>query len=269
MRRAPLTRPQERALWEAVVSDSELGSAVIGSGGARWRRMRGRSRISGTWRRACGATPQRPTRAVFVSWASEYQRRVGAARATDQARLPDIVRDYIEVGRCCSARRSVVLAGFDETTPQQQTALRRAGQRAARSANGFEPMQHQGDAAARGVPGRRTTKMRGWPIGSRRDLRPIPPLASELSCRQLASRRRPLMAALDAALVPDRLLAPTSARPYTVSLGGALSDVALVAFFLRSTRLALVDVEFEQASADVALALLHRRIRRAPRARPG
>ncbi len=66
---------------------------------------------------------------------------------------------------------------------------------------------------------------------------------------QLASRRRSLTAALDAVLAPDRLLAPASARPYTVSLGGALSDVALIAFFLRSIRLALGSVPFEDASA--------------------
>ena len=66
---------------------------------------------------------------------------------------------------------------------------------------------------------------------------------------QLAARRRSLAATLDATLVPDRLLSPASARPYTVSLGGALSEVALIAFFLRSLRLLIGSVPFEEASA--------------------
>ncbi len=66
----------------------------------------------------------------------------------------------------------------------------------------------------------------------------------------LAARRRAVARALDAALMPDALLAPPDrARPYTVSLGGSLADTPLVATALRGLRLAIEDLEFSEASA--------------------
>ncbi len=241
----PLTATQERALWEAVLRDSDLGmlSSAAGAGLAAnaWA-LAHQWNVAAQVRRYTAVADTR----VFISWAGEYYRRVELARATDHARLPDIVRDYVDAGTIAAPPR-VVLAGFDETTPQQQQlfdALVSRGTLCER----FEPMQHAAKPrrAACLDEHDENERMADW-VAAR--LAVDPGVRIGIVVPQLASRRRSLTAALDAVLAPDRLLAPASARPYTVSLGGALSDVALIAFFLGSLRLALGSVPFEDASA--------------------
>ena len=242
---APLTAAQERALWEAVVSDSELGMLSSGAGAAlaadTWA-LAHQWDVASRVRRYTAVADTR----VFVNWAGEYQRRVEAAHATDQARLPDIVRECVDAGAIAGPPR-LLLAGFDETTPQQQQlfdALITRGTLCER----FELAPHAATPrrAACLDEHDENEKVADW-VAARLVARPRARIG--IVVPQLGSRRRSLTAALDAALVPDRLLAPTGARPYTVSLGGTLSEVALVAFFLRSIRLALGRVPFEEASA--------------------
>ncbi|HVE89183.1 MAG TPA: PD-(D/E)XK nuclease family protein [Burkholderiaceae bacterium] len=241
----PLTSVQERALWEAVVSDSELGVLSSAAGAAlaadAWS-LAHQWNVAARVRRYTAVADTR----VFVNWAADYHRRVDAMRATDQARLPDVVRDYVEAGTI-AAPSHLLLAGFDETTPQQQQLLDALVTRGT-VCERYEPARH--DATPLRAPcldeRDENEKVADW-VAAR--------LAANARTRigivvpQLAARRRLLTATLDAALVPDRPLTPAGARPYTVSLGGALSDVALIAFFLRSLRLALGSVSFEHASA--------------------
>lgn len=242
---APLTAAQERALWEAVVSDSELGTLSSAAGAAlaadAWA-------IAHQWNVASRVkhyTSVADTR-VFTRWAGDYQRRGEAARATDQARLPDIVREYVEAGKI-PAPGQVLLAGFEDTTPQQQRLFEVLAVRGTVCEH-FEPVQY--DTTPRRAPcldeEDEHQKVADWVVAR---LTAKPDARIGIVVPQLGLRRRALTAALDAALIPDRLLAPTSARPYTVSLGGPLSEVDLVAFFLRMIRFAVVRVPFEEASA--------------------
>src|SRR5918993_2800935 len=242
---APLTTAQEHGLWEAVVSDSNLGmlSPTVGAALAAdaWA-LAHQCNVASSVRRYTAVADTR----VFVKWSDEYLRRAEAALATDQARLPDIVREYVEAGTIPTPGR-VLLAGFDETTPQQQRlfdALVRRGTACDR----FEPLQHHRppQRAACLDSHDEHEKVADWAAAR---IAANPRARIGIVVPQLDSRRRSLKAALDAALVPDRPLASASARPYTISLGGPLSEVALVAFFLRSIRLTLVRVPFEEASA--------------------
>ncbi len=242
---SPLTAAQERALWEAVVRDSELGRLSAEAGAAlaaeTWA-LAHQWNVASRVRRYTAVADTR----VFVNWAGEYHRRVEAAHATDQARLPDIVREYLDAGTISGPPR-LVLAGFDETTPQQQQlfdALVTRGTVCER----FEPIPHAATPRRAGCLDEHdeNERMADW-VAVR--LAADPRTRIGVVVPQLGSRRRALTAALNAVLVPDRLLAPASARPYTVSLGGALADVALIAFFLRSIRLVLGTVSFEDASA--------------------
>ncbi len=241
----PLTAAQERALWEAVVSESDLGmlsSAAGASLAAHAWALAHQWNVASRVRRYTAVTDTR----VFVNWAGEYYRRVDAVRATDQARLPDIVREYVEAGTIASPSH-LVLAGFDETTPQQRHLFDAVVARGTLCER-FEPAQHSAKPR-RAVcldEHDENEKMADW-VAAR--LATDPRVSIGVVVPQLASRRRSLTAALDAVLVPDRCLARASVRPYTVSLGGALSDVALIAFFLRLLRLALGSVPFEDASA--------------------
>ena len=242
---APLTAAQERAVWEAVIRDSELGmlSAEAGASlAAETWALAHRWNVASRVRRYTAVADTR----VFVNWAGEYHRRVEAVPATDQARLPDIVCEHLDAGAISGPLR-LLLAGFDETTPQQQQLFDALVTRGT-VCEQLEPTPHAATPrrAACLDEHDENGKMADWVAVH---LAADPRARIGVVVPQLGSRRRALAAALDAALLPDRLLAPASARPYTVSLGGALSDVALIAFFLRSIRLALGTVPFEEASA--------------------
>ncbi len=192
---------------------------------------------------------------VFVKWAGEYHRRVDAAHATDQARLPDLVREYVEAGAIAVPPR-VLLAGFDETTPQQQQlfdALVARGTLCER----FEPAPNV--AAPRRAAcldeHDENEKVADW-VAAR--LATDPRARIGIVVPQLGSRRRALTAALDAALVPDRILAPASARPYTVSLGGALSEVAPHCIFSAFNSTGAWQRTVRGGECDAAFALLRR-----------
>jgi probable DNA repair protein len=241
----PLTLMQERALWESVVSNSEFGLLSSAAGAAlaadAWL-LAQQWNVAARVRRYTAVADTR----VFVNWAAEYQRRVDAMQATDQARLPDVVRERVEAG-IVGAPSHLLLAGFEEITPQQQQFLDALITRGT-VCERYEPARH--DATPLRAPcldeRDENEKMADW-VATR--LAANPGARIGIVVPQLGSRRRSLAATLDAALVPDRLLTPTSARPYTISLGGALSEVPLIAFFLRSLRLALGSVSFEHASA--------------------
>jgi len=243
--RVPLSRVQERVLWEAVIADSGVGllspSVAAPLAANAWMRAH-------EWNIAARVpryTAVADTR-VFSAWADEYQRRVGAMRATDVARLPDVVRSYVESG-AIPAPEQLVLAGFDHTTAQQQRlfdALKACGT----VCKQFEPPRHDATPVRANCLDARdeNEKMADW-VAAR--LAANPDACIGVVVPDLMARRRTLMASLDAALMPGRVLAPTSARPYTVSLGGSLSDVSLVAFYLRVLRLPLASTEYEEASA--------------------
>jgi ATP-dependent helicase/nuclease subunit B len=243
--RTPLTPAQERSLWEAVVSDSELGlmsSAAAAALVANAWTLAHEWNVASRVRRYTSVADTR----VFVNWADEYQRRVAAAGATDLARLPDIVREHVDSG-AIAAPQHMVLAGFEETTVQQQRLFDALVARGALCER-FEPAQHDVKPLRASCLDERdeNEKMADW-VAAR--LAADPRARIGIVVPHLMSCRRSLAAALDSALMPDRLLAPASARPYTVSLGGALGDVPLVAFLLRLIRLTAVSVEFEEASA--------------------
>ena len=126
-------------MWEAVVGDSELGllssTAAAALAADAWT-LAHQWNLASRVRRYTSVADTR----VFVSWADEYQRRVGAAGATDLARLPDIVRDYVDSNAIAAPQR-VVLAGFDETTVQQQRLFDALVARGA-LCDRFEPAQH-------------------------------------------------------------------------------------------------------------------------------
>ena len=244
---APLTRPQERALWESVIADSDLtllAPATAAELAADAWTVAHQWNLTSRVRRYTSVTDTR----IFVTWANEYQRRVALSRATDLARLPDLVRESIESGAVATPP-SVVLAGFDEITAQQQSlfdALQTGGSQCDR----LEPIKYELKplrAICRDTHDE-SEKAADW-VAARLAANPTARIG--IVVPDLVSRRRQLIAALDSVLLPDQLLAPASARPYTVSLGGALSEVALIAFLLRLVRLALVDIEFEHASATL------------------
>ena len=244
---APLTPAQERALWESVVADGELAvlsfTATANLASNAWRQAHQWDIASRVRRYTAGAD----TRA-FVAWATEYQRRVDAIGAVDPAQLPDIVRGLICSG-AVSVPPMIVLAGFDEATAQQQQLIDALIARGT-SCERFEPKQHAAPALRAQCHDQHDEnfRMADW-VAAR--------LGENSNARigvvvpDLQMRRRSLASALDATLTPDRLLAPSGVRPYTISLGGSLADIPLVAFSLRALRVVVGDVSFDEVSALV------------------
>jgi probable DNA repair protein len=244
--RAPLTTPQETALWEAVVEASDVplaspaGAAQLAA--SAWS-LAHQWQIADRLRHYAMSEDSR----VFAGWAAEYARRAERLDATDQARLPDAVRALVSAGRM-PAPAEVLLAGFAELTPQQDALFQAL-------AAGGTRVQIHGDDRARADCSRleardareELERMADW-VAAR--LRANDAARIGIVVPDLGARRGAIARALDAALMPDALLAPSDRqRPYTVSLGGALADTPLVATALNALRLAVGEIDFMEASA--------------------
>ncbi|MGZ8981874.1 MAG: hypothetical protein ACXW2D_14085, partial [Burkholderiaceae bacterium] len=244
--RAPLTTAQETSLWETVVDASDVplasptGAAqlavVAWSLAHQWQ-------IADRFRHYAISEDTR----VFAGWAADYARRVERLDATDQARLPDMVRALVAAGGL-PAPAEVLLFGFAELTPQQDAFFQ------ALAASGTILEKH-GDVRSRGDCRRMeavTTReelerMADWVVAR---LRANEGARIGIVVPDIGARRGAIARALDAALMPNALLVPADRqRPYTVSLGGALADTPLVATALRALRLAAGETNFGEASA--------------------
>jgi probable DNA repair protein len=244
--RAPLAPAQEQALWDTVIDASDV---PLASPGAAAQLAAEAWLLAHQWRivdRLRHFALTEDTR-VFVDWAREYEARVERIGAIDQARLPDAVAKLAGDGRL-ALPAEVVLAGFDEPTPQQRALTD------ALAARGTRVGWHE----AVGTPGecRRLVaadvrdelgRMADW-VADR--------LAGDANARigivvpDLGRMRGSIARALDMALAPDALLArPDRPRPYTISLGASLADQPVVASALSVLRIAAGPVESEEASA--------------------
>ena len=243
--RAPLSGAQETALWEAVVEDSDVplasSSAAADLAAEAWA-------LAHQWQiadRVRHYALTEDTRA-FASWASAYERRVETIGAIDHARLPDAVRALLERGDL-RGPGEIVLAGFDEFTPQQ-SALLKALEAHGTLCGSLEEGSERGRRARAELGDARdeVERMADWVA---QHLRADPGARIGIVVPDLAARRRAITRALDAALEPDALLAPPDrVRPYSVSLGRSLADVPVVATALLVLRIASGDVPFAEAS---------------------
>jgi probable DNA repair protein len=244
--RAPLSTAQELALWEAVVEASDVplasptGAAELAA--QAWS-LAHQWQIADRFRHYALSEDAR----VFAGWAAEYERRVERLGATDQARLPDAVRGFVS-GGVLAVPAEVLTIGFAEPTPQQNAFFEVLAARGTH-VEAVADARAQGDCRRlEGVDARdEIERLADW-VAAR--LAANPEARIGIIVPDLGARRRAIARALDAVLMPGALLAPPDRlRPYTVSLGGSLADVPLVATALRALRLAVDAVDFAEASA--------------------
>ena len=244
--RVPLSAAQELALWEAVIDAS--GVALASPAGAAelaaeaWA-LAHRWQIADRIRHYALTEDTR----LFAGWAADYERRVERIGSTDQARLPDGVRVLVTEGRL-AAPAEVLLAGFDELTPQQDALFKAIAARGTQMERLVDERSRARCERVAAVDGRdELERMADWAAGR---LAANPHVRIGIVVPDLAARRRAITRALDAALMPGDLLAPPDRRrPYTVSLGGSLAATPLVAAALRALRLAVGAIDFAEASA--------------------
>jgi len=244
--RAPLAPAQELALWEAVVDASDV--PLASSAGAAQLAAEAWS-LAHHWQIADRLRHYALTEdaRLFAEWVAEYVRRVDRIGATDQARLPDVVRTLVGDGGL-AAPPEVLVTGFAEPTPQQAALFQMLADRGTR-------LEMLADARAGGDCRRfeaadareELERMADW-VAAR--LTAEPGARIGVVVPDLGARRRAVTRALDAALLPNALLAPPDRpRPYTVSLGAPLAEAPLVATALRALRLVVGDIDFAEASA--------------------
>ena len=113
---------QEQTLWEEVIraADSEpllQVPAAARSAHEAWQLLH-------AWKLSIPRSRESASEDVsaFARWAKAYGQRCTDGNWLDSARLPDAVRNAIAAGRL-SPPTSLILAGFDEFTPQQDALL--------------------------------------------------------------------------------------------------------------------------------------------------
>jgi len=118
--RVLLTPTQEMKLWEAVIADSAWNTALLQVPAAA-RTAQEAWRLLHEWRLPLPAEREalnEDTRA-FAGWAVNFDKRCDRGRWQDAARVPALLTRACERGRLEAPAR-LLLAGFDELTPQQQ-----------------------------------------------------------------------------------------------------------------------------------------------------
>jgi len=216
---------QELALWETIIRESEKSPLLQEPAAARdarsaWQLLHAfRLPLS-----RAGEFGNEDANA-FVRWAKAYQKRCVRDGLLDAATLPDAIGRAIGAG-WFEPPRQVLLAGFDELSPQQ-TAL-------------LDVMRAAGssiDVFSSGTGGRRVA--RATLIDARAEQRAAAAWARaalETGARRigivvpdLSSVRNALMRELDEVLAPEALFPGLDVvRPYNVSLGESLASVPLV-----------------------------------------
>ena len=236
-----LSEFQELTLWEEAIHAQDPESLLQVPAAARnaceaWTLLH-------AWHLAIARDQQNTSVdvAAFARWTKHYQQRCTHGNWLDSARLPDAVRRAFAAGRVAPPH-TLILAGFDELTPQQDELL------SVLRAGGTEVTQLSAIAQTASVA-------RVGHDDSRAEIRAAAAWArSALESGQsrigivvpdIAAQRATLVRLLDEALLPSALLPGANVvRPYNVSLGEPLSSWPVI-------HIALLILEFGTGSLPI------------------
>ena len=120
-----LSPEQEGLIWESVISRSPSGQELFSSRTAS-RLARQAWTLIQEWTIGRTTLSQSPTpeTEAFLTWAREFEDLLQTSNWLDQARLPDLVGDLFQSGQL-NPPTELILAGFDEFSPQQSSLLAR------------------------------------------------------------------------------------------------------------------------------------------------
>jgi probable DNA repair protein len=233
---------QELTLWEEVIraADSEPLLQVP----AAARSAREAWQLLHAWKLSIPRSQETTSEDVsaFARWAKVYGQRCTSGNWLDSARLPDAVRNAIAAGRL-TPPRSLIIAGFDELTPQQD-ALLNAVRAAGITVMPLVPGDQMASVARVGYDDRRA-EIHAAAAWARAALESgqtrIGVVVPDLSVQ-----RASVVRLFDEALLPAALLPGADVvRPYNVSLGEPLSAWPVI-------HAALLALEFGTGSLPVA-----------------
>jgi len=216
---------QEQTLWETIIRDTEPSPLLHEPAAARSAREAWQ--LLHAWKLPLARASEfaNEDASAFVRWARTFQQRCTRENYLDSARLPEAVTGAIARQRL-RLPVHLLLAGFDEFTPQQQ-ALLDAVRAAGVPVEEMTPAMHAGRAACVAfvdvqaeLRAAAAWTRAGLEAGAQRIGIVVP---------DLASQRAAVIRVFDEALVPQALLPGAQAvRPYNVSLGEPLANVPLV-----------------------------------------
>jgi ATP-dependent helicase/nuclease subunit B len=221
---------QEQALWEQVVTATEVGGeaapllqvpAAAKAAREAWGLLKG-------WRQQPDDHPdwRNPDAEVFRRWADAFTARCARQRWLDGATLMDRVTDAVAAGHV-PLPATLVLAGFDELTPQQD-ALVRAAVEAGCEVGARAPVENAASAVRLPQPDREAEFIAAarWTrqlleAGSTTPIGVVVP--------DLAGCRADVVRVFEDVLTPAAVLPGSdSGNMFNVSLGVPLGDVPVV-----------------------------------------
>jgi ATP-dependent helicase/nuclease subunit B len=224
VRRLLMSHWQARALWQRVIAEAPEAQGLLHVTATAVAALQAWE-LAHAWRLlpALHSIPLTDEPQAFLRWARAYEAVCAHEQLTDQARLPDLLRDLVLVGSLVLPRRLVVF-GFDALTPQQGALLEALGSRGVT----VEVRASSGDEAPAVVlrhPGP-TEEIRAAAAWVRSCIAADPQARVGVVVPELTRLRPAITRIFDEVLLPDALLHPgrTPLRPWNVSLGVPLAD---------------------------------------------
>ena len=228
-----LTSQQEQRIWEDIITESVTDQPLQQVTGTV-RRAQEAWQLMQSWRLSLKKAVFRynSDSAAFWEWASRFEARCTENGWLPLARLADELQCSVQAGEL-AVPAELVLIGFDELTPQQQSLLQTlnesgcdvcwmqlAGKRSRTAGTGCVDVRQEAKTVARWV---------------RQRLDDNPQTEIGVIVPELASLRDIVIHALDEILVPN-VFQPgcqSVARPYNISLGPPLSTHPIVSTALK------------------------------------
>jgi probable DNA repair protein len=241
-----LSTAQERACWEDCIRAAQR-EPLLSVAAAAEQAMQAWS-LAHEWRIAdklAGAALHEDARA-FVDWASRYERLTHERGQVDGARLPARVAALLG-NEALRKPCTLVLAGFDALTPQQEAFLS-AVEAAGASLSRLEPSIREAKVARTSFANS-ADELEAAARWARARLESDAAARIAVVVPQLGRERSRVERIFTRVLEPARPLASDSPRPFNISIGLPLSEWPVVHASLALLRLAGGEVPFEDASA--------------------
>lgn len=244
-----LTSQQEQRVWEDIITES-LADQPLHQVTGTVRRAQEARQLMQSWRLSLNDAAFRynSDSAAFWKWASRFDARCTEKGWLPLARLADEFQRSVQAGALATSME-LVLIGFDELTPQQQSLLQTLGE----SGCDIRWMQFAGKESQVVKIGcvdvrAEAATMARW---VRQRLEENPELEIGVVVPELASQRDIVIHALDEVLVPHALQPgrQSVARPYNLSLGPSLSAYPIISTALKLLGLLASTISLEDAGS--------------------
>lgn len=233
---------QELTLWEEAITAQEEEPLLQASAAARGAREAWQ--LLHAWRLGITREQENASEDVraFARWTKTYLQRCTTSDWLDSALLPEAVRRALEAGRI-TPPSALILAGFDELTPQQEELLNQL-RASGTQVTVLTPAAKSNRVVRIGVDDR-DAEIRAAAAWARAALESGQTRIGVV-VPDLAAQRARLVRQFDEALLPAALYPGADpVRPYNVSLGEALAGRPVI-------HVALLILEFGIGTLSIA-----------------